>query len=304
MDKYLSYWEEHLDVDQFNKWHDGVPHMRDTASLYDLISTLNAKNLLDCGAGTGHFYGVMNDLRKKRNVKTPEIEYQGLEITPKYIQYAKEYNIPISYGDIENIPYPDQSYDMVMAQNVLNHLHDYRPAIKEMVRVSKKYIVFTMFKDSLENLLHGPMSKEAQERCIGWYPGKWDPGNLPISCPYLGFYPKGTYHSPWIILNKNHKLIESELGLYYVAEKDDNGEPVCIHHHYYFQKLFDYISHLIEEEGYDYQFRFSMNGDMSTYYQKNAIEGLTPHPRYYSHMFSFEKIEKEQDMFTTISEEK
>ena len=47
-------------------------------------------------------------------------------------------------GNILNLPYDDNSFEAVLAVEVLEHIPNLRKAIKEMSRVSSKYIIFTV----------------------------------------------------------------------------------------------------------------------------------------------------------------
>jgi ubiquinone/menaquinone biosynthesis C-methylase UbiE len=62
---------------------------------------------------------------------------------------AKEYNeltntlcdkllIPIEYQDMENLTYPDESFNIVHCVNALDHTKDAKKALEEMKRICKK----------------------------------------------------------------------------------------------------------------------------------------------------------------------
>ncbi len=65
----------------------------------------------------------------------------GLEIDPNYIKYAESKERPIKHGDICNIDFPNNSFDVIFAHHVLGLCPSYKKAYQEMLRVANKYIV-------------------------------------------------------------------------------------------------------------------------------------------------------------------
>ena len=67
----------------------------------------------------------------------------GLEINKKACTLASDNpKLKITQGNAINIPFPDESFDLVFTSGVLIHILPYQlqQAIREIVRVSKKYI--------------------------------------------------------------------------------------------------------------------------------------------------------------------
>lgn len=65
------------------------------------------------------------------NGKTP-----GLEI----VNVDSRAHPGAEIADMENLPYPDNSFDLVVCINALDHTPDAEKALKEMIRVSKKWV--------------------------------------------------------------------------------------------------------------------------------------------------------------------
>mgnify|MGYP003154594459 CR=1 FL=1 len=233
MDKHLSYWQNEIDLEHFSNQHNRADRTGRMAEIFSVFGDNKIESILDCGAGTG----VMHDICIEAGV-----DYQGMEITPKFVEYAEKNKIPMILGDIDNIPYENNTFDACLAFDVLNHLYDYRPAISEMIRVAKKAVIITFFKPSTERLYY--VSPEMREITIGWYPGPWDTSNLPATCPRLGWYPRGINHNPVIALHKKYKVLKSPLGIYYSYHTDENDEATCIHHYFGASKILDFISTL------------------------------------------------------------
>lgn len=100
------------------------------AQLYTFISPYVKGNLkiLDGGCATGGFL----DYLSKHGLK----KLYGFDISEKYISHAKKkgaYDVRI--GNIESIPFDNDSMDLVVMDQVLEHLIEPRKAFKEAKRV-------------------------------------------------------------------------------------------------------------------------------------------------------------------------
>ncbi|MCX7881108.1 MAG: UMP kinase [Patescibacteria group bacterium] len=105
---------------------------------------LNPKNCLDVGCGTG---------RLVRWLRFFGIEAFGIEISKDALELAEKDIKPfLKIGDIVKIPYEDNSFDLVLTFDVMEHLErsKIRKAVKETIRVSRKYILHKIY--TRENL--------------------------------------------------------------------------------------------------------------------------------------------------------
>ncbi|MEQ8735242.1 MAG: class I SAM-dependent methyltransferase [Rhodospirillaceae bacterium] len=93
--------------------------------------------VLDCGIGCGSLSIALD-----RILSNP-IAYHGIDVSGKMLASAEfamqqaGLSPKLKQADILSIPYTDQSFDLVMAAHVLEHLPDPCRAITEMVRVLK-----------------------------------------------------------------------------------------------------------------------------------------------------------------------
>lgn len=100
---------------------------------------LNPKNCLDVGCGTGRLVYYLRKLG---------IEAYGVEISSAALQLVpKEIKPYVKYGDILNLPYPRNSFDLVLTFDVLEHLEraKLKKAVQETIRVSKKYVLHKIY---------------------------------------------------------------------------------------------------------------------------------------------------------------
>ena len=123
------------------------------SSLISLAKPLKAESILDAGCGEGF---TMNKL--KENGIGERIE--GIEYSNEAIFFGKKLfpSLIIKQRSIYELPYADNSFDLVTCTEVLEHLDNPQKAIKEMLRVSKKYLILSVPNEPffmLSNFLRG-----------------------------------------------------------------------------------------------------------------------------------------------------
>lgn len=110
-----------------------------TNTLVKLIKPLVVDSILDVGAGEGFTLAQLakEDIGKRR---------EGIEYEEEAIQLGKRVNpnVAIKKGNIYELPYKDNSFDLVICTEVLEHLDDPKKGMEELVRVSKQYLLLTV----------------------------------------------------------------------------------------------------------------------------------------------------------------
>jgi 2-polyprenyl-3-methyl-5-hydroxy-6-metoxy-1,4-benzoquinol methylase len=108
-------------------------------NLVNLTSSRQVDSILDVGCGEGF---TLNRLREKGIGKNLE----GLEHSKDAIGLGKKIypQIKIKQGDIYNLPYEDNAFDLVLCTEVLEHLENPETALRELIRVSKRYLVVSV----------------------------------------------------------------------------------------------------------------------------------------------------------------
>jgi SAM-dependent methyltransferase len=103
---------------------------------FDQISE-DGLSLLDVGCTSGYYYEVIDFYHPNK------FEYRGCDYNSESINLARSYypNIDFRVEDVTKLNYLDQECDITLLSGVIEHVPDYRRAIKELCRVSKKYIV-------------------------------------------------------------------------------------------------------------------------------------------------------------------
>jgi ubiquinone/menaquinone biosynthesis C-methylase UbiE len=128
-------------------------------------------SVLDLGSGAG------NDCFVARAIVGDNGKVTGLDFTDEMILKAKKNNQKLGYknvefikGDIDNMPIPDNSYDVVISNCVLNLVPDKQKAFQEIFRVLKKKGHFCISDIVLDGSLP-PKLQEAAELYAGCVSG-------------------------------------------------------------------------------------------------------------------------------------
>lgn len=82
--------------------------------------------ILDAGVGLGRLLSSF-----------PQNERHGVDVSQRYLERTQAHGIHVALAKLEDLPYPDCAFDMVVSTDVLEHVLDFYNATKEMVRVLK-----------------------------------------------------------------------------------------------------------------------------------------------------------------------
>lgn len=114
--------------------------------LLDLLKDYEVHSLLDVGGGTMPIYDLIvnNEEGRWDNIT----RYKGTDYSPAMIEIAKR---EFPYGNFEvqdarRLAEPDFSWDCVLLMHALDHLDDYKAAIREAARASRKYVCIVLWR--------------------------------------------------------------------------------------------------------------------------------------------------------------
>lgn len=111
--------------------------------LKTLLKLKGVKNVLDVACGPG----LDMDHLKEMTDKIP-FSYTGIDFTPSFIDEAME-NHPdqeFRVAHVMDIPFKDNSFDVVYTRHSLEHVSDPHVELDEMFRLAKKYVIIGWFR--------------------------------------------------------------------------------------------------------------------------------------------------------------
>lgn len=114
-----------------------------------LISNLNFKNCLDAGCGEGFDLLKLKEtsLYNKKIIGV-DLSRPALSVAQKTLPNCKFYN-----ANIINLPFKNKTFDLVLCLEVLEHLRHPHLAIRELERVTRKYIIYSVPNEPWFSLL-------------------------------------------------------------------------------------------------------------------------------------------------------
>src|SRR3990172_9828545 len=103
------------------------------------IRPLNIDSVLDVGCGEGF---TLARLSREKIGKT----YEGIEAEETAITLGKKLypRLTIDKGDIYKLPYKNNSFDLVVCTEVLEHLEKPKKAYRELIRDSRKNVLLSV----------------------------------------------------------------------------------------------------------------------------------------------------------------
>jgi SAM-dependent methyltransferase len=146
--------------------------------------------VLDVGCGNGL---IASNLKQRR----PDLEVQGIDVLIQEQSF-----IPVERFDGQTIPYPDDTFDVVMFIDVLHHCNNQMDLLREAVRVARKAV---LIKDHpKDGWLAGP-----NLRFMDWVANR----RHGIALPY-NYWPKQRWDEAFKDLGVTVSFWETKLGLY------------------------------------------------------------------------------------------
>ncbi len=116
--------------------------------IYFYVKQLQPKTILDIGCGEG----FVDMFLLQRN---PQYQIKGIDISKKAIKRAKKRvpSLSIQQGDAYSLPFKQNTFDLTICTEVLEHLSEPQKVIVEARRVSKKHCLFSVPNEPMFSLL-------------------------------------------------------------------------------------------------------------------------------------------------------
>lgn len=99
----------------------------------------SANTIIDIGCGEGYLLYRIQE-------RHPKIKIFGLDLSEGRITTTKKHvpNAHLLRGNVLSLPFPDNSFDVVICSELLEHISAYKTVADELVRISKKCIIITV----------------------------------------------------------------------------------------------------------------------------------------------------------------
>lgn len=133
----------------YRKYHSGNPLQRRflerlLTQIIRQARIIHPRSVLDAGCGEG----FLLDRLKHAGIGVKNI---GVDLSEDALAIAKKErpDLSLKKADLYSLPFKDSSFDLVLCCEVFQHLKDPKKALKELHRVAKQYVIFSVPNEPL-----------------------------------------------------------------------------------------------------------------------------------------------------------
>ncbi len=195
-DKGKDEWQHRHDYAEtfFKRAIGELPEMESAKAAANLLADEIHVNdsVLDVGCGAGHYLRSLLE-----RVEVPFI-YTGTDATSGFISAAKRAwanNSKASFrvGDILELPFGNQEFDVVMCNNVLLHLPSIVKPIHELIRVARRFVLIRTLIGTKSFRVQEVYSKDTWPFSEVPTADEFDEAGEPVSFGYENIYSRGYF---------------------------------------------------------------------------------------------------------------
>ena len=126
--KYYDEFSRRYDSQRGGRVPGGYHDMVDDLELGFLERFARGLDVLEVGCGTGLLLERMAEFSRST---------RGVDLSPGMLEHARARGLRVDEGSATELPYEDESFDVVCSFKVLAHVRDIRLALEEMSRVTR-----------------------------------------------------------------------------------------------------------------------------------------------------------------------
>jgi SAM-dependent methyltransferase len=99
--------------------------------------SISDKRILEAGCGTGRFCIKIAEDNPSSTVVGLDLSVNAIKLSSEGARIRGLKNVRFIQGDIFNMPFSDNTFDIVFSEGVIEHFYNFEEAIKEKIRVAK-----------------------------------------------------------------------------------------------------------------------------------------------------------------------
>lgn len=170
-------------------WNDKVNPQKAYGYLYNLIfNGKKEKKILDIGAGNGLFLTEF----KKRGW-----EVTGVEFSEHAVMEAKKFGLRLKRGDFLDYKFPNNYFDVVTLNNVLEHLYKPKETLKGVSKTIRKDGILVVTVPNIESIGEAIFKKDWHAIQPPRHLYQFTPYTLSEMVKEAGFKDINIYHNYW-----------------------------------------------------------------------------------------------------------
>ncbi len=128
--------QKYLNPNPIQRWLLGRFHRR----ILELAKATSARRILDVGCGEGF---TLREVRES-GIQAAMV---GADFSPTALSWNQAHQMaqsPLNVADVQHLPFADNCFDLVFCLEVLEHLPDSASGMRELLRVSRDYVLISV----------------------------------------------------------------------------------------------------------------------------------------------------------------
>lgn len=153
-----SNFQKHTSSNPIQKWLIDRFHK----VIIERIAAAGPTSFLDAGCGEGFVAELLHQ-------RLPDLDLTGFDFNPASVEMARQ-RVPsatFTVASIFDIPFPDDTFDVVGCFEVLEHQADPEPALAELTRVAKRLVILSVPHEPFFSLANAARGKNWDVRPRG-----------------------------------------------------------------------------------------------------------------------------------------
>ncbi len=107
---------------------------RRSIKVFEALDPQEGEKILDAGCGPGFYLRILTEMGLNLKVYGVDVDRPAMAVAKESL---KGKNVSISYGDLTNLKFADNSFDKVILSEVAEHVPDDKKCLQEMYRILK-----------------------------------------------------------------------------------------------------------------------------------------------------------------------